>query len=1102
MAQNTEDINIRLNILADKGQKSLKDMREEIKLLNTAMSDPNIGKEQFEAMAGRLGALKNDMGDVTKAFKAMDPGELLNGFTKMAQGAVGSFAAISGAMGVFGGESKKMEEIQKKAAAVIQLMMGLESARQLLIDKGAIMQNVAYLKTFGNLIKEQAARVGVTLGLVAQTTATEALVVAEGEEVVATNAATVATKGFTAALMTNPIVIAVAAIAALAAGIYFLVKAMDDGKPSAEALAESTRMIKDANDEATESIARHETALAGVKIDYDLIIHSINEHTAAYKRLQIQKQEELDSNSKLHEKKMSDLVDETKKINESTDNEEDKTVKLKAIWDRQVTERERYSKVNETIDKTYKTKESTLDATHNQEIKERRIRINNELLQLEINHLNRLADIRSNDYKNRLELESKNDKDFEKIKYDKLLYEIDRNIERLKQEAQTEENITLINFFENRKRVLIKETSDKQELLRLVENGKTYLDRKSLIDKEIEANTSAIEKRKETLRKQYVKESYTQQDKELAEQNIRNDIKNSKDIQFYVNQQDSLLKSDKDYAVKYKNLQEKINEEKDKISKNYSLNAYSDEQIKASNLLYQQKVIGNDKINELKANNEKLLNELKEFANKEVDIISGNAYIENEKTKEVIKLTKGKYDDITTLDDDAFKEEIFKKVEQNGKMIAVYDKNTRNIILKRRFQIQQEQDEQEKADAITEKEKQLFNENQLSLTKQADAEIIYSYKARTEALKAQQQIELDNTLLAEGEIYAIKAKYAKAQTNLDIENTNKIYERSVKRNVFILDKEKYLGEQVIKTREEGQLKFYTDQQKGLDESSDKWKEYEDKKTQITDEANRDRVELQKDADKQHMDFALEQGQLLADTIFTINKNSRASQLEYDLASSQEDYDRELSLINSIAETKIKNGINADAVEEERRQKQDALENRRKENERNVKKSAWEADRDAALAQLAIQTTVAVARSIPNLYMMGAALANGIAGAVIINEQPVPKFKFGGLFTGNSHENGGINANLEGGEVVLNKVSMSNPALRNMASQINIAGGGVPVPPVSGSGSSSSMMNVNLSNSDLELIVSKIASIPVVLSENDVTKVQRKVTTYEIRSQIG
>jgi hypothetical protein len=146
----------------------------------------------------RAGALADQMGDLNRQVNLLNPEAKAKAFSNLAQGVVGAFAIATGALQAFGVKNKEVEELAMKLQAALNITQGIASI-------GAL--------------KEAYQDVKVVLGFT--TAAQEALVVATEAEAVATTQATVAQKGFTAALATNPIFLAVAAIGALA-GAYIL----------------------------------------------------------------------------------------------------------------------------------------------------------------------------------------------------------------------------------------------------------------------------------------------------------------------------------------------------------------------------------------------------------------------------------------------------------------------------------------------------------------------------------------------------------------------------------------------------------------------------------------------------------------------------------------------------------------------------------------------------------------------------------------------------------------------------------------------------------------------------------------------------------------
>ncbi len=122
----------------------------------------------------------------------------------------------------------------------------------------------------------------------------------------------------------------------------------------------------------------------------------------------------------------------------------------------------------------------------------------------------------------------------------------------------------------------------------------------------------------------------------------------------------------------------------------------------------------------------------------------------------------------------------------------------------------------------------------------------------------------------------------------------------------------------------------------------------------------------------------------------------------------------------------------------------------------IQKEAARKQQKIDIVQAVINTAKAVTAGLAStpflpvgLIMGGIAAAQGAAQIKMIRSQ---KFAKGGILNGPSHAQGGIPmfskggavyGEAEGGEAVLTKGVMANPALASMASAINVAGGGVP-----------------------------------------------------------
>lgn len=249
-----ENIRISLDFKAEKGVASIREIKTLMGQLTTEMEKAgNAGdKVKFNKLAGQIGALKNDMVDLKDKMKYADPGELLAGVTKFASGVAGGFAAVSAGFQLIAGDNKKMQEVLGKTAQVIQLLQGLESARQLLEGKGlvqglALQAKNLFMKSTSVVVTE------------AQVASEIELAAAKGVAITATEAETAALAEMNTVAMMNPYVILAAAIAALVIGIgiyiYSTNEATEAEMDMQTAINNTTKATEEANKSSAKEIA-------------------------------------------------------------------------------------------------------------------------------------------------------------------------------------------------------------------------------------------------------------------------------------------------------------------------------------------------------------------------------------------------------------------------------------------------------------------------------------------------------------------------------------------------------------------------------------------------------------------------------------------------------------------------------------------------------------------------------------------------------------------------------------------------------------------------------------------------------------------------------
>lgn len=141
-------------------------------------------------------------------------------------------------------------------------------------------------------------------------------------------------------------------------------------------------------------------------------------------------------------------------------------------------------------------------------------------------------------------------------------------------------------------------------------------------------------------------------------------------------------------------------------------------------------------------------------------------------------------------------------------------------------------------------------------------------------------------------------------------------------------------------------------------------------------------------------------------------------------------------------------------------------------------------------------------------ILGAVLSATIGALGIANtakaiqeKNKIMKAARGAYVVGASHTAGGVNIELEGGEMVLNKNVAKIPQFRAIASAMNVATGGVSL----GGGSLENGAKIGITKEDVQNIVQQtvagIAAIPVVVSAQTISETQRRVGVTTQRSQI-
>jgi dihydroneopterin aldolase len=144
MAQNL-DLNINVNTdQAAKSVGSLKSQLREAQAEVAALSDKfgATSKEAIEA-AKRAGELKDRIGDAKALTEAFNPDAKFKALTASLSGVAGGFAAVQGAMSLFGSESEDVQKTLLKVQSAMALSQGLQ----------AVGESIDSFKQLGAVIK-------------------------------------------------------------------------------------------------------------------------------------------------------------------------------------------------------------------------------------------------------------------------------------------------------------------------------------------------------------------------------------------------------------------------------------------------------------------------------------------------------------------------------------------------------------------------------------------------------------------------------------------------------------------------------------------------------------------------------------------------------------------------------------------------------------------------------------------------------------------------------------------------------------------------------------------------------------------------------------
>jgi hypothetical protein len=172
------DLNFNINVGGNAGEAvgSLKKQLREAQQEVAALSDKfGVTSKEAIAAAKRAAELKDRIGDAKALVDAFNPDAKFKALTASLSGVAGGFAAVQGAIGLFGAESKEVEKALLKVQSAMALSQGLQAIGES-IDSfknlGTVIQNSTAFIKLNELANKAAAGAMKLFGVAVETTST------------------------------------------------------------------------------------------------------------------------------------------------------------------------------------------------------------------------------------------------------------------------------------------------------------------------------------------------------------------------------------------------------------------------------------------------------------------------------------------------------------------------------------------------------------------------------------------------------------------------------------------------------------------------------------------------------------------------------------------------------------------------------------------------------------------------------------------------------------------------------------------------------------------------------------------------------------------
>jgi len=272
MAKNQDELRIKAVLDTSEFDSSLDGMKQEFAALEKKLGSSLLSDADQKAVLNRMGTLKKSIDGFNLQIDTLSK---QSGFEQLVQATtplIGGFLAASSALQLFGIENEKLNLIIQQTQALTIGLIALQDLSNLKQLKGLIALRVEKIKNF--VIDKLTFK-----NTVQQTTANTAQAASQGKVTLATKIATKAQWLWNTAISANPILAIILAVAALAAGIYLLVKALGDSTEEYDKNNEAIDGTYITNEKLRESYNNTVYDLQKLNLEYQNIIGTLDDYT-------------------------------------------------------------------------------------------------------------------------------------------------------------------------------------------------------------------------------------------------------------------------------------------------------------------------------------------------------------------------------------------------------------------------------------------------------------------------------------------------------------------------------------------------------------------------------------------------------------------------------------------------------------------------------------------------------------------------------------------------------------------------------------------------------------------------------------------------------